>query len=141
LRQALEDARKERGLETVVERHLGRGSDDHERAVGGQAELGEHRGVGLEVRQVVLLLESGIGADLSLRAVGEEALGWDHVRHDHGTREPAVHLVLHLRPLVVERRGARNAQQARGHADVVGAVPHREVETPAARPPAQGKAA
>ena len=92
------------------------------------AELREHRGVGLEVRQVVLLLEALVGAQLAARAVALQALRRDRVGHDHRARQAAVDVVLDRRPLVVEHRRARDPQQRGGDAHVVGAVAERDVE-------------
>ena len=99
------------------------------------AVLGE---VGLEVGEVVLLLQTRIAAQLARRgAVRREALGRDRVGHDDAPREPAVDPVLDLRPLVVERRRARDPEQLRGDRHVVGAVAERGVEAAPPRPARQ----
>ena len=90
--------------------------------------------VGLEVGQVVLLLETGIAAELAVGAVAVEAPGRDHVGNDDGLGEATVDVVLDGRPLVVEHRRAGDPQQAGGDTDVVGAVAEREVEAAPAAP-------
>ena len=125
----------------MVERHVGRRAHDHERPVAVDRELPEHGLVGLEVGQVVLLLQPGVAAQLAARPVAVEALGRDRVGHHDGARQPAVHVVLGHGELVVERRGARDPQQRGGHRHVVRAVPDRHVEAPAARPAREREAA
>ncbi len=97
-------------------------------------ELAEHSGVRLEVREVVLLLEARVAAQLAARAVPVKALRRDRVGHDDGLRQAAVDRVLDRRELVVEHRRARDAQEPRGDRDVVRAVAEREVEASPARP-------
>ena len=126
--QALEHAREEVVVEAVVERHLGRRAHDEDGAGAVEPQLIEDRRVGLEVGQVVLLLEALEAAQLGARAVAPQALDRDRLGHDHRARQAAVDLMLHCRPLVVEHRGARHTHDPRGHAHVVGAVAERDVE-------------
>ena len=126
---------EDRRVKAVVQRDRRRRADDGDRPGAIEAELGEHGGVGLEVRQVVLLLEPFVAAQLvERRAVRRQALGRDRVRDDDAGRQPAVDVVLLARPLVVEGRDGRDPQQLRGDRDVVGAVAEREVDPPPARP-------
>ncbi len=103
---------------------------------GVEGELHEHGGVGLEVGEVVLLLEALIRAHLAPGAVAVETLGGDRVGHDDGLGQAAVDVVLHRCPLVVEHRGAGDAQGEGGDGYVVGAVAEGDVEVPAAPPTA-----
>ena len=116
LAQPLEHPREQRVLEAVVERHLGRRAHDGDGPRRIEPQLPEHGRVGLEVRQVVLLLQPRVAAQLPARAVGVEPLRRDRLGHHHGAREAAVHGVLDARPLVVEGRHARHAERARRHA-------------------------
>ena len=65
--QAIEQPGEDVVLEAVVERDVGRGADDGQRLVGVQAELVEHGAVGLEVGQVVLLLQPLVAAQGGVR--------------------------------------------------------------------------
>ena len=56
--------REERVPVPVVERDVGRRADDDEHAVAVEPELVEHGGVGLEAREVVLLLQPRVAAHL-----------------------------------------------------------------------------
>ena len=103
--------------------------------LGVEPQLREDRGVGLEVREVVLLLEPLVRAHLSASAITLQPLRRDRVGHHHRARQAAVDLVLHGGPLVVEHRRARDPQQRGGDAHVVGAVAERDVEAPSGRAP------
>ena len=107
--------------------------DEDARAIDGEGV--QHRRIGLEVRQVVLLLEPGIAQELG-RAYAEarEPLGWDRIRHDHLRRRTHTELMLQLCELVVVRRRARNAQTAGGQRQLVRAVCKRKIEVARARP-------
>ena len=126
--QALEHTRKEVVLEAVVERNLRGGAHHDDRPPGVEPQLSKDRGVGLEVGEVVLLLQPRVGAHLATCAIAVEALGWDRLGHDHRPRQAAVDLVLHGCPLVVEHRGTGDPQQGSGDAHVVGAMAERDVE-------------
>ncbi len=143
--QPFQDLREEVVLEPVIERHGRRRADNRDRLGRVQAQLGQNRRIGLEVVQVVLLLETRVAPELGGGAVTLEALDRNHVRHHHGLRQPAVDVVLDRRPLIVEHRRAWDPEHPRGDRDVVGAVSEREVESaPARKPPelegATGKA-
>ena len=140
LSESLEHSGEQRVLEAVVERHVGRRPHHDERALTREPELPQHRLVRLEVRQVVLLLQPLVAAQLArLRAVARQPLGRDQLRHHDHAAEAAVHVVLLRGELVVERRGRRDPQQRRGHAHVVRAVPDRHVEAAARAPSAQAR--
>ena len=131
LAQALQDPREQVVLEAVVERDLRRRPHDDDRARRVEAQLAEHARIGLEIGQVVLLLQALVRADLAPCAVALQPRRRDRVGHHDRTRQAAVDVVLHRRPLVVEHRRARNPQQRGRHAHVVGAVAERDVEAPA----------
>ncbi len=98
----------------------------------------EHAAVGLEVRQVVLLLEARVADQLGAAgAVAREPLRRDRLRHEHPVRQPAVDVVLGRRPLVVEHRAVGDPQQARDDRQVGRAVGERAVEALGARPAQQ----
>ena len=92
----------------------------------------EHGRVGLEVGEVVLLLEARVAAQLACGSVSVEPLGRYRLGYHNGPREAAVDAVLHGRPLVVEHRRAGYPQDRGGNGHVVGAVTERQVEAPAA---------
>ena len=112
---AAQHARQQRGLRAAeVERVGGRGAHDVEDLRALDAELGEHAAVGLEVGEVVLLLEARVADQLApAGAVAREPLGRDRVRHEHAVRQPAVDVVLGGGPLVVEHRAVGDPQQPR----------------------------
>ncbi len=92
-------------------------------------ECARHGRVGLEVGEVVLLLEAGVLLQLRRdRVVTGEPLGRDRLGDDDARRRAAAELVLEPRPLVVERRGARDPEPPRGHRQLVRAVRECEVE-------------
>ncbi len=103
-RQPVQHLREQVVLEAVIERYGRRRADDRERRRTVDPELIQHRLVGLEIRQVVLLLEARITAQLAARAVPVEALRGDRFRDDDRASEPAVDVVLDGRPLVIEGR-------------------------------------
>src|SRR5262249_59008485 len=86
----------------------------------------------LEVREVVLLLQSGVAEDLLPHAVSGEPLERDRLRDDDSGRSAAPQLVLEPRELVVERGRARDPERAGGKRPVVRAVGEGDVE--ASRP-------
>src|SRR5205085_3319332 len=107
--QALEHLREERVRATVVERHVGRRADDHERAGGVDRPLRKHGWVWLEAGEVVLLLQPFVAAELlGPDAVALEPVGRDRLWDDDSRGRPAAELVLEPGVLVVERRRARN---------------------------------
>jgi hypothetical protein len=136
--EVLEGHREQRIRMAVVQRDIGRRAQHDEDALGIEVPVGEDSRVGLEVREVVLLLQAGVLLQLGrCRPVGRETLRRDCAGHDHAGRRAAAELVLQPRPLVVEGRRARDAEAVRGHRQLVGAVREREVEVAAARPAAQ----
>src|SRR5436309_15749569 len=94
----------------------------------------ENVAVRLEIRQVVVLLQSLVSPELVSGPVTVKPLRRDRIRHRHGVRQAAVDVVLDGGPLVVEHRGARDPQQGRRHRDVVRAVTEGNVEAPASSP-------
>ena len=136
--EALERAREHRVAVAVVERDVGRRPQDDEDPRLVDAEVAERGGVGLEVGEVVLLLQSRVAAELVAgRPVPGEPLGRDRLGHDHPPRGAAAELVLEPGPLVVERRAARDPEAARRQRQLVRAVRERDVEAAALRPAAQ----
>jgi hypothetical protein len=123
-------------LEAVIERDRRRRAHHGDRLLRVQAEIGRHLRVGLEIRQVVLLLEAGIASQLATRAVAVQPLGRDRLGNHDRLRQPAVDVVLHRGPLVVERGGAGDPQQRRGNRDVVGPVPDGQLKRAVAPRPA-----
>ncbi len=117
----------------MVERDLRWGAHHDDRPAGVEPKLAEDRWIGLEVGEVVLLLQARVGAYLGARPVAVETLGGDRLGHDHRARQATVDLVLHGRPLVVEHRGAGNPQQGSGDAYIVGAMAERDVEAAGGR--------
>ena len=76
-----------------------------------EAELVEHAAVGLEVGEVVLLLQTRVAAELRRPdAVALEPLGRDRLRHEDARRGAAAELVLDRGELVVEGRRARDPE-------------------------------
>ena len=71
--QAVEDVGEDVVLEAVVERHHRRRAHDGHRLRGVEAQLVEHRRVGLEVGEVVLLLQARVALQLAPRAVARPA--------------------------------------------------------------------
>ena len=88
--QPLQDGGEDVVLEAVVERDRRRRAHDGDRLAGIEAQLGQHRRVGLEVGEVVLLLQPGVAAQLAPRAVAVQALGRDRLGHDDGLGQAAV---------------------------------------------------
>ena len=136
--EVVERHREERVRVPVVERHVGRRPqhDEHARRVDG--ELLEQRAVGLEVGEVVLLLQPRILEQLRRHgAVLLQPLRRNRVGHDDLRRRAAAELMLDRRELVVEGRRRRNAEPPRGDRQLVRAVRERDVEVAALRPLAQ----
>ena len=119
----------------MVERDVRRRAEDDDHALRVDAEVGGHRRVGVEVGEVVLLLQPGIADELG-RANAEalEADGRDRVGHDHPCRGAQAEVVLERGELVVVRGCARDAEPAGAQGELVRAVGEREVEAAAARP-------
>ncbi len=137
--QAVEHRGEQRVLEAVVERDGRRRAHDGDRPRRVEPELAEHRLVGLEVREVVLLLEARVAAQLGAawRRTGARRSGGIASGTTTRLRQPAVDRVLDRRPLVVERGRAGDPQQRGGDGHVVGAVAERDVEPASARPARQ----
>jgi len=124
-----QDLREQRVRLAVIERDVGRRADDHEDAAGIEAETRRQAGVGLEVGQVVLLLQARILEQLvGPDAVAAQSLGRDRVRHDHPPGGTAADVVLKRRELVVEHVHGGDLQPARSEGEVVRSVREREVE-------------
>ena len=115
---------------------LGRRADDGEHALAVDAELGEHRRVGLEVGEVVVLLQARVAEQLALgRPRAAHRLDPDRVGDQHPARGAEGELALQARELVVLHLRRRDPQQRRDDGEVDRAVADREVEAP--RPRAQ----
>jgi hypothetical protein len=122
----------------VVERDVGRRAQNDEHTPGIDRERLEHTPVRLEVRQEVLLLQAAVLQELRRPgAVAREPLRRDGFGDDDLRRRAAAELMLEPRELVVEGRGARDAEPTRRHRQLVGAMREREVEVAAAGPAAQ----
>ncbi len=122
----------------VVERHVGRRPQHDEHACRVDGELLEQRAVGLEVGEVVLLLQPRVLQQLRRNgAVLLQPLRRDRVGHDDLRRRAAAELMLDRRVLVVERRRRRNAEPPRRDRQLVRPVRERDVEIAALRPLAQ----
>jgi hypothetical protein len=135
--EPLEHAREERISVPVVERDLrGRPHDyEHARPV----EPCDRLRCGLEVGEVVLLLQSLVAAQLRRpRSEAGQPLGRDRVGHDDPGRGAAAELVLQPRVLVVERGRARDPEAPCSQRELVGAVCERHVEVALAREPMEG---
>ncbi len=136
--EVVEHLREERVRGAVVERDVGRRPDHHERPAGVEPELLQHRAVRLEVREVVLLLQPRVAAQLRLLdAVPPQALGRNRVGDDHEGRRPEAELVLEPGELVVEGRRAGDAESSRSDRQLVRAVGERGVEVTALCPTAE----
>src|SRR5436305_3553686 len=100
---------EERVRMPVVERDVRRGAEDDEHALRVDRPCVENRRVGLEVGEVVLLLQAGVLEELRrLGSVAGESLGGNRVRDDDLRRGAAAELVLEPGELVVERGRARD---------------------------------
>ncbi len=86
LAQADEDRAEQVVLEPVVQRDLRGRADERDRLRPVQPEGLEHGRVGLEVGEVVLLLEAGVAAQLAGGAVPRQALGRDRLGDDDRLR-------------------------------------------------------
>ena len=134
----LEDAREERVRLPVVERDVrGRADEDeHVRLV--EPELVEGAAVGLEVREVVLLLQARVLPQLRrAHTVALEPLGWDRLGDEHARGRAAAELVLHGGKLVVEGVAAGDPERPGRQREVVRAVCERDVEAAPLRPRAE----
>ena len=101
---------------------------------GVDAELVEDRGVGLEVRQVVLLLQTGVLEQLLARgAEPGQPRRWDRIGGDDAPGQSAADVMLLDGELVVEHVHRRDTGPLGGEREVIGPVRHREVKR-AARP-------
>src|SRR6187402_3538015 len=136
--EALEDVREHRIRLAVVQGHVWRGPNDDDRALAIEAELVDDARVGLEPREVVLLLEAGIAAHLAL-ACSEaiESVLWNRVGDNDAACRAAAEAVLYTGELVVERVARRNAERPRDHGQLVRGMRQRDVEAAAARVPAE----
>ena len=118
----------------VVERDIRRSSDDDEHPLSVEPELVENTGVGLEIAQVVLLLQAGVAADLGRGGAERvDPVLRDGVGNDDPAGCPAAQGVLHARELVVERVRRRYSQRPRDEWKLVRRVGEREVELPCLR--------
>src|SRR5207245_10507190 len=114
---------------TVVQRNLGRSADDHQHLRRVEVEVVEDSGIGVEVRKVVLLLQPRVAEELARsHAVSFEPRRRDRVRNDHPGRGTAAELVLEPGELVVEGRGAWDAQGAGDEREAVRSLGEREGE-------------
>ena len=136
--QQLERPREERVAAAVIERDIRRWAEHDEDAAGADSERARDIRVGLEVGEVVLLLQAGIAGELRrLEAVTREALGGDRLGDDDARGRSRAELVLGERVLVVEGRRRTDAEPAGREREVVRAMRQRGVEAPRLRPPAQ----
>ena len=127
--EPVEQPREERVRPAVVQGDVRRRPHEDEDVRLVEAELVQRSAIGLEVGQVVLLLQARVAAQLRRAdAVAFQPLGRDRLGDEHARRGPAAELVLHHGELVVERVAARDAQGSRGEGQVVGAVRQRDVE-------------
>jgi hypothetical protein len=115
----------------MIERHLRRRTHHDDGTRGIELQPLKDRMVGLEVRQVVLLLQPLIRVHLALCSVAIQSLGRDRGGHHHCARQTAVDVVLHRGPLVVEHGRTRYAQDRGRHGHVVGTVAEGDVKAPA----------
>ncbi len=105
---------------TVVERDVGRWAQDDEDSAAVDAEELEHAWVGVEVGEVVLLLEARVTLQLwRSHAESLEPLRRDRLRHNDARRGSHAELVLDRRELVVVCRAAGNAEPTRAHRQLV----------------------
>ena len=128
---------EERVRMAVIGRDVGRRPEDDQHSVAVDVQVVEHARIGLEVREVVLLLQARVAEQLGWPDTETlEPLCGNRVRNDHlrGRAHPEV--VLEHGELVVVRRCTRDAEPARAHRQLVGAVGEREVELPGSRPAA-----
>ncbi len=107
----------------MVERDVRRRSHDHHDRGGVDGELLQRLPIGLEVEEVVLLLQARVREEL-LRADPETAqpLRRHRVREQHPLRQPAADPVLGDGVLVVVHVRLGHAEDASGDREVVGAV-------------------
>ena len=102
--QPLEHVGEQRVSVPVVQGHIGRRADDDENPLAIEPEFVEDGAVGLEARELVLLLEPRVAAHLrSRRAEAVESILRDRIGDDHAASRAAAEPVLHPRELVVER--------------------------------------
>ena len=134
--QVGQDARKQRVGLAVIKRDVGRRPDHHHHPVRVHLQAIQDCRIGLEVGQVVLLLQAGVLEEL-LAASPEpgQAGRRDGVGGDDQAGQPAADVVLLDGELVVEHVHGRNVRPSRGQRQVVGAVRHGEVKV-ARRSPA-----
>ena len=137
-----EDLGEERVRLAVVQRDVGRGPDDDHHPLRVDAQPLEHTGVGLEVGQVVLLLQARVLEQLlGPHSEPPQPLRGDGIGKDHAGCQPARDAVLGDRELVVVHVRLGDAQRPRGHREVVGAVGHGQIEPPAPAEPAHHRGA
>ncbi len=128
---AVEHIAEERVPVPVIERDIRRSPNDDEHPLPVEPELVEDAGVGLEVAQVVLLLQAGVAAYLGRgRTEHVEPVLRDGIRNDDPAGSPAAQAVLHARELVVERVPRRDPERPRDEWKLVRRVGEREIELP-----------
>ncbi len=122
----------------MVERDVWGSPDDDEDAIPVDEQLGEHARVGLEVVEVVLLLQPRVLEELR-RADAElrHPLERDRFGDDDLRGRPVAEVVLERRVLVVVGRRARDAEPSGRDRQLVGAVREGEVEAAPLRPALQ----
>ena len=108
----------------------------------GQAQVRQDAGRGLEVREVVVLLEARVAHELLLRGAGlDHRLDGDRVGHQDAARRFPRELSLQPRVLVVLHLGRGDAKRLGDHRQVDRPVGDREVEPLRARPAGELRAA
>ena len=95
----------------VIQRHVGRRPQHHEDPVGVDLPAGQHLGIGLEIGEVVLLLQAGIAQELGrFDPEALQPIAWNRVWHDDLRRRAHAELVLQHRAFVIMCRRTRNPQ-------------------------------
>ena len=136
--EEIDRLRKQRIRVSVVERDVGRGPQHHEHAGAVDREGVEDRRLGLEVGEVVLLLQAWVLEELRWAgAVALEPFSRDRVRDDDLRRGPAAELVLEPGELVVERGRARNPEPPCRHRQLMRPMRERHVEVSPSPPATQ----
>ena len=106
--------------------------------LGSRPSPSESRRVGLEPREVVLLLHAWIATHLACSCAEPiEPLVWNRIGYDDTRRRPATEAVLDACELVVEGVGRRDPERARRERELVRRVRQRELEAALSRPPAE----
>ena len=126
----------------MVEGDVRRRAEDDEHARRIELPRVEDVRVGLEVGEVVLLLQAPVADELVAGgAVAGEPLGRNRVRDDDLRRRAAAELVLEPGELVVEGRRARDPEPARRDRQLVRAVREGDVDATPLRPALQRREA